>query len=419
MRKLTAKLVRELEAPPPDKGPRDVPDSLVPGLCLSVKPSGVKSWCVRYRFAGQQRRYTLGRAGKLSVEQARTAARGVLLRVAEGVDPQTEKLQLRAAEVSDAFPDMAKRFVEGYCRPRNRTWIEQARQLGLLLDRSQRKQSVFKPKWTVAAGSLCERWENRNVATITKREIAEAVAAVTERGAPTSANRLHALLTRFFKWLVETGVLDSSPAAALRLPNPERNRKRVLNGRELVAVWDAAGELREPFCSFVRMLILTGARRNTVAGFREAELSNGIWTVPPEPGRSKSDEDHLLPLPPVALELLARLPRHQSGLLFTTDGRNRISGFSKLKQQLDAIIARRNGGQPMPHWVFHDLRRSCATGMSEHLSIPVHVVEAVLNHRSGVMAGVPRTYNRNEFLAEKRDALERWAIYVQGQIMIW
>jgi Arm DNA-binding domain len=52
---------------------RDVPDALVPGLYLAVKPSGVKSWCVRYRFEGRQRRYTIGRAALLDVSVATTA----------------------------------------------------------------------------------------------------------------------------------------------------------------------------------------------------------------------------------------------------------------------------------------------------------------------------------------------------------
>ena len=162
--KLTAKYVDDIE--PPAGGPRDVPDSLVPGLYVSVKPSGVKSWCVRYRFDGDQRRYTIGRVGAIKLDVARKLARDVLLRVTEGVDPQAEKLAVRTAEISDAFPDLAKKFVMVHCKPHNRTWIEQARLLGLSLDRTQRRLTIFKPRWSIVPGSPAERWEKRSVASI-------------------------------------------------------------------------------------------------------------------------------------------------------------------------------------------------------------------------------------------------------------
>jgi integrase len=69
----------------------------------------------------------------------------------------------------------------------------------------------------------------------------------------------------------------------------------------------------------------------------------------------------------------------------------------------------------IPPWRFHDLRRTCATGMAE-LGIAPHIVEAVLNHVSGARAGVAGTYNRAAYAGEKKAALERWATHVEGLI---
>ena len=59
-------------------------------------------------------------------------------------------------------------------------------------------------------------------------------------------------------------------------------------------------------------------------------------------------------------------------------------------------------------WTLHDLRRTAASGMAG-IGIPPHVVEAVLNHKSGTIKGVAAVYNRYNYLTEKRAALDAWA----------
>ena len=64
--------------------------------------------------------------------------------------------------------------------------------------------------------------------------------------------------------------------------------------------------------------------------------------------------------------------------------------------------------EPLKEWVFHDLRRTVASGMAGMGTAP-HVVEAVLNHKSGTIKGVAAVYNRYSYAAEKRAALDAWA----------
>ena len=156
-------------------------------------------------------------------------------------------------------------------------------------------------------GSPADRWRGRTVASITKREIADAVDAITEQRGKIAANRTHATLTRFFSWAVENGIVATSPALGTKAPNPEKSRDRVLTPEELSHIWWAAEKLRPPFGAFVRLLILTAARRNEVAGMTRAELADGAWTIPA--GRSKNGEPNMLPLPTQALEIIAELPQ--------------------------------------------------------------------------------------------------------------
>lgn len=149
------------------------------------------------------------------------------------------------------------------------------------------------------------------------------------------------------------------------------------------------------------------------------EIDTGAkqWVIPRE--RSKNGLAHTVPLSDTALAILNSLPRVVSAkeLIFTSTGATAPSGFSRAKRRLDTEMVRleaERAGQegrapvPIPHWTFHDLRRTAASGMAG-LGQPVHVVEALLNHRSGTIRGVAAVYNRYDYWREKRAALDAWA----------
>jgi len=140
---------------------------------------------------------------------------------------------------------------------------------------------------------------------------------------------------------------------------------------------------------------------------QSAELTDdgATWTIPGE--RTKNGRVHVVPLSPLVRELIASVGT-DTNLVFTTNGTTLVSGWSKIKNRLDAAMQ-------IPPWRLHDLRRTCATGIAE-LGIAPHIVEAVLNHVSGARAGVAGTYNRAVYAGEKKAALERWAAHVEGLI---
>jgi hypothetical protein len=70
-----------------------------------------------------------------------------------------------------------------------------------------------------------------------------------------------------------------------------------------------------------------------------------------------------------------------------------------------------NNGLPIPAWSWHDLRRTAASGMGA-LGIAPHIIEAILNHRSGTIRGVARTYDRHTYIPEKLHALTTWAAHL-------
>ena len=249
---------------------------------------------------------------------------------------------------------------------------------------------------------------------------------IVDRGTPIAANRALAAVTKFFNWSLDRSIIETSPCIRVARPGEEKSRDRVLTDDELRLIWKAAARKGWPFGPLVQTLMLTAQRRTEVGDMGWGELKDrSLWTIPGS--RTKNGAEHDVPLSPPAQDILSRAPRITgSQFVFTTSGVRPISGYSQAKERLDALmlqIARQEtteAGQDatavtLAPWRLHDLRRSAASGMAR-MGIPVHVIEAVLNHRSGAISGVAAIYNRHSYLPEKRHALEAWAAHVMGLV---
>ena len=196
-----------------------------------------------------------------------------------------------------------------------------------------------------------------------------------------------------------------NPCTGVHRPATLKARDRILTDAELVKFWKAANAERVEFGALLKLLLLTGCRLNEVAGMRRAEIDGATWTIPGE--RTKNGRAHVVPLSPLVRELITSVPT-EGDLVFTTNGATPPSGWSKIKNRLDAAMK-------IPPWRLHDLRRTAATGMAD-IGVAPHIVEAVLNHVSGHKSGVAGVYNRAQYAAEKKAALARWATHVEALI---
>ena len=211
----------------------------------------------------------------------------------------------------------------------------------------------------------------------------------------------------FFRWcLKERRLVHTNPVLDVWKPSPALARERVLTDAEIIKFWKATDKIGEPFGAALKLLLLTGCRRGEVSGMQRDELSDdGTWTIPGN--RTKNHRQHVVPLPPLAMELIAAVPHIEGGYVFTTTGRSAVSGWSKTKRQLDAHMP------GVPDWRLHDLRRTAASGM-QRLGIRTEVIERCLNHVSGSFGGVTGTYQRDTLHQEVKTALERWCQHVAG-----
>jgi integrase len=187
------------------------------------------------------------------------------------------------------------------------------------------------------------------------------------------------------------------------------------------AFWQAASELNWPFSSVFKVLLLTGQRREEVAGmrWREVDLDAGQWTIAKE--RCKNGKAHTVDLHSEAVSLLDPLgdaaAARRAGdeeFVYSTTGTTPVSGFSKVKGRIDARMQEILGAKFQP-WRIHDLRRTAASGMAA-LGFQPHVIERVLNHVSGAQGGLVSVYQRHEYRDDRKRAIMAWGAHVTGLV---
>ncbi|WEX08931.1 site-specific integrase [Chelativorans sp. AA-79] len=380
-KKLTTKLI---DALPPAEGKRyEVRDTLVPGLHIRVSATGAKVWYLAIRVEGRLRRIKLGTYPVISLSDAREQAQSTLRDIALG--KYAESAPGSSEAPTPTLGDVIPQFIDLYAKPRNRDW--------------QGTKRILTKFSTL---------DTKPIDQIKRADVVRVLDGMVANGTPTRANRALAAIKKVMSWCVDRGMIEVSPIAGLKAPAKEVARERVLTDGELAACWNAAVAEGFPFAAFVQILILTGQRRGEVAGMRwsELDLAKGTWTIPAK--RAKNANAHIVPLAPLAVDILKSVPRFLgSDLVFTTTGKTAVSGFGRLKRRLEDAV-----GLDAEDWWLHDIRRTVATNMAI-MRIQPHIIEAVLNHKTGIVSGVAAVYNRHAYLEEKREALERWADHVE------
>lgn len=175
----------------------------------------------------------------------------------------------------------------------------------------------------------------------------------------------------FLNWCIRQGYTTTNPWQHERAQYGQRDR--VLSDDEIRAVWRYD---HPPFSTYCKVILLTGLRRG-----EPYHLSLGANTVTVPASHTKNGHAHELPLTPLLAQYLP-LPY--------------FNGWSKAM----ARLRQHTGCQG---FTLHDLRRTFATRHAQ-LGTPIHVVEQLLNHRSGTISGVAKIYIRHSFLTEARTA---------------
>ena len=379
-RALTDAAIKRLKPPP--KGQVDIFDRGYPGLALRLSYGGNRSWVVFYRHAGKLKRLKLGIYPALSLGDAREAWRKAREDAQAGRDPS--RVRQAGAGATD-FAGVA------------REWLQ----------RDQAKNRQVHIVTRMIERDVTPSWGNREIASISRRDVLDVIDAIVDRGSPVMARRVHGHLHRLFKWAVGRGIIESNPLADLPKPGHETKRDRVLTDEELVAVWRACENIPAHFANALRLLSVTGARLNEIGQLRWSEIHGDEIRL--EGARTKNGQPHTIPLSAAALAILEGVKRiKDSPFVFSPNGNRPVAGWTPQKATIDKFAG-------IAPWVIHDLRRTVATGLQK-LKTPLQVTEAILGHTAGSRAGVIGIYQRHDYADEKRAALEAWGAHVMALV---
>jgi integrase len=408
-------------------------DGDVSGFGLKVTPAGGKVYVYQYRMARPSeagrvpaKRYTIGKHGNLTPDQARKRAKELAAMVDRGIDPRQKEL--------DAFAEQDEVALLAAEKVRVESELAFDKMAALWLDHYEnekgRRPSSLGLARLVVNNHLLPKLKSKPIPHIGRVDLQPIIDAIPakKRG---MRRLVFAYASILFGWAAKRGDIDGNPLSSMAKPEAPKARDRVLTDDEMAAIWNASKMLIGPYGPFYRLLILTGQRRGEVAGMNWAELdrASATWVVPAD--RAKNDTAHIVPLAPAVIDELDRLVEAKqiadrvdhvdpicwpkAGYVLTNSGRAALNSFAKGKLAIDAAAAKGNDDKAPEAWRVHDLRRTMATGF-QRLGVRFEVTEATLNHVSGAKGGVAGIYQRHDWLDEKRSALETWARHIAAII---
>jgi integrase len=365
----------------------------VRGLVLLALPSGTATWYLHYDLAvGRKRRrrkLKIGRLDDITLADAIAVAERHRPAIRTGADPVAKH---QTARHEPTFAELVEeRFAEGSpLRPAT--------------ERDYRH--VLAHDVLPALGPLPARH-------VTRDQVVMVINKVAARGATRRADLARAVIRSIFAFGIDRGLVDSNPATGLKNRHAYRPREIIADAEHIRTLWEAIEGGRAPMATtiglIVRLALLTGLRRAELAATKRADLdlesARPLLVIPS--GRAKNRNLHRVPLSPQAVQLFREALGQAGASPFAFPGA--LLGTHVLPRSVSKAMERARDELAIPEVTIHDLRRTVGTRISE-LGVPRDVRERILNH-GGKRAGnlTDGVYNRYEFDAEKRAALELWA----------
>jgi integrase len=297
--RLTDALVRGLK--PPAIGNRITYDDTVKGFGARVTANGAKAYVLTYtvRGSGRQRRYTIGGCDRWTASDARAEAKRLKAIIDQGGDPLAD---IEAEREAPNMGDLIARFREEHFR-------------------RLRASSAADYDRMIRNYVLKHFSESTKVADVTFSDIDRLHGKITRLGYEHRANRVVAMLSKMFALAVHWGMRADNPVRGIER-NREHARRRYMTSDELARIVEALAKFPDKdIADALRLLLLTGARRNEVLTMRweHLNLTDGTWSKPP--ASTKQNAPHSVPLSAPARALLAdRLGQRVDGEVYVFPG---------------------------------------------------------------------------------------------------
>ncbi|WP_131782773.1 tyrosine-type recombinase/integrase [Legionella gresilensis] len=365
------------------------------GFGIRVSPNQLKSWIYRYKIGNKTDKLTLGHYPTMSL----SAARKKYLELQElrrtGQAPKVI-IQQQIEKKNDTVAKLITSWYINY------------------IEKNRKKPLQIKQQIEADIIPLLGHCELEKIQPI---DISNALDKIVQRGAPIQANRVLSTLKQVFNYAVSRGSMQANPALNIRardIGGLERHRERYLNLEEIKKIWlfldSSQCQMSIQTKSAIKIIILTGVRTAEIrlAKWSQVDFNNSLWIVPPEHNKGGiTVKIHLSDLTKSIFKALHDI----------SDSSYVIPSLVEDKpldeNSLPRAIRRIQSKVGIPEWTAHDLRRTFATQLGETLHIDPVVIEKCLGHK---MPKIMATYNKNEMLPQRQEALDKWAAYIQRHI---
>jgi integrase len=362
------------------------------GLYLEVAPSGGKWWRLKYRFAGKEKRLSLGTYPDVGLKLARERRDEARKMVTDGIDPSMHRQATKAArsnQAANSFEVIA------------REWHQQRHELT--------------PKHAANLMARLERdifpWlGNRPVMEITAPEVLAVLRRMTHRGATESAHRAKCTISQIMRFAVATGRAERDPCPDLKGALPKAVKTHFPSITEPAKVGALLRQLdgyegTYPVSCALRLAPLLFCRPGELrqAKWEQIDFDSGSWRFLV----TKTNVDHLVPLSSQAIAILRELqPLTGNGTYLFPSSRTNTRPMS----DNTVLSALRRLGIPKEEMVGHGFRAMARTLLAEELHFKSEVIEHQLSHCvSDALGGA---YNRTKFLKDRIAMMQTWADYL-------
>ena len=356
----------------------------LPGFGVRILPSGKRSYLVQYRAGGRSRRAVIGLHGRLTTDEARKEAMGLLGQVAKGGDPAEERATRRqsmtVAELCDRYLQAAdKGLIAGKRGPK--------KPATLITDKSRIKAHILPLLGRKLVRDLTHVDVGRFVRDVSAGK--SAADAKTDKlrgrsivtGGRGSAARTTGLLGGILSFAVSEGVIPTNPAVGVKKPAYERRTARLTPddykalGKALMTA-AAEGENTSAIGA-VRLLALTGCRASEVLELRRSEVDAAGQALRLEDSKEGAS---VRPIGRAALDVLAALPKPK-GVAVVLPGRGKAP-YGGLRNAWTRLIGKAGLSGITPH----TLRHSFAS-VAGDLGYSESTIGAMLGHAAGTVTG--------------------------------
>lgn len=364
------------------------------GFGMRVSPSGTKTFVWMYRYEGAPKRLTLGNYPKMTLYEANRVLAEAKEKLSHGFDPGNEAVEQRKKHRSSMLIEtLVDEYLERHAKPNKRSASEDER---------------------ILKKDILPRWGKMKAKSIGKKDVIELLDAILERGSPIIANRTLACIRKMFNWAHSRDLLDSSPCLNIKAPSREARRDRVLTREEITSLWKNLPNAKmTPLMRIaIELQLVTAQRKSEILKARWADVDSKskVWTIPAE--NAKNGITHRVPLSALALKLLERLKPLSKDSLYLFPSR----GVSAVIQgnSVDHALRKNRQTLGLEDVTPHDLRRTAASHMAS-MGVNRLVISKILNH---VEQSVTSIYDRYSYDKEKREALEKWGIFLEETVEV-